>query len=92
MSQPESFDLWQHKPWWCQPWSILATGTLTIAGTGYLSRQWWLVVPVGIAVCLWWFYFLIAVPRLLAAQAEGLADTVRDRPQPDGSASASNRD
>jgi len=24
---------WSLKPWWCQPWSILLTGVLVIAGS-----------------------------------------------------------
>ena len=29
-SQPA---FWSLKPWWCQPWSILLTGVLAIAGS-----------------------------------------------------------
>ena len=28
----ESVSLWDHKPWWCQPWSILLTGVAVVLG------------------------------------------------------------
>ena len=36
---PESGDLWSHKPWWCQPWSILLTGVVLVGGSdrGFLD-------------------------------------------------------
>jgi hypothetical protein len=61
-------NLWEHKPWWCQPWTIILTGILTIAGSWLLFQTIWLTLPVAILIVLWWTYFLIIVPRILAAQ------------------------
>lgn len=63
---------WQHKPWWCQPWSILLTGTIAIGldALAYqrLSAPLWLVLPFLFCILAWWFLFLVLVPA--AAKAE----------------------
>jgi hypothetical protein len=57
---------WHHKPWWCQPWSIVLTGSLAIGGTLTAQRlvllPWWLVAPAVMAVLGWWLLFLVLVP------------------------------
>ena len=57
---------WSHKPWWCQPWSILLTGTIGIGLDAFAWRQLsaplWLVLPVLLAILAWWFLFLVLVP------------------------------
>ena len=58
-SQPS---FWSLKPWWCQPWSILLTGVLAIAGSWFLLHCWWISAPVAVAVLAWWGLFLVAVP------------------------------
>jgi hypothetical protein len=65
MNQP---DLWQSKPWWCQPWTIILTGVIIVAGSWLSFHTLWLTLPVAILIMLWWTYFLIIVPRILAAQ------------------------
>lgn len=70
--QPGVESFWQHKPWWCQPWSILLTGSLGmgLAGLAYqrLSAPLWLVLPWLGLILAWWFLFLVLVPS--AAKAE----------------------
>lgn len=58
-SQPA---FWSLKPWWCQPWSILLTGVLVIAGSWFLLHRWWISAPVAVAVLAWWGLFLVVVP------------------------------
>jgi hypothetical protein len=60
-----SANMWQSKPWWCQPWTIILTGTITIAGSWLIFHTIWLTMPVAALIMLWWTYFLIIVPRLL---------------------------
>jgi hypothetical protein len=68
-STPESelnnFDLWQSKPWWCQPWTIMLTGIIIITSSWLLFHKIWLTTIVAIPIFVWWIYFLILVPRLL---------------------------
>nr|WP_306465771.1 DUF6737 family protein [Spirulina major] len=33
MENIKSMNFWDYKPWWCQPWSILLTGGVAIAGS-----------------------------------------------------------
>jgi hypothetical protein len=61
-------NLWESKPWWCQPWTILLTGIIIITGIWLLFHTLWLTIPVAGLIILWWTYFLIIVPRLLARQ------------------------
>ena len=63
-----SSSLWQSKPWWCQPWTILLTGLAVIVGSWLLLHRWWISAPVALGVMLWWWLFLVVVPR--AYQAE----------------------
>ena len=64
-SDPNTFDLWQSKPWWCQPWTIMLTGIIIIASSWLLFHKIWLTTIVAIPIFVWWIYFLILVPRLL---------------------------
>jgi hypothetical protein len=62
--------LWQSKPWWCQPWTILLTGLMAIAGSWLILHRWWISVPVALAVVVWWWLFLVVVPRAYQAELE----------------------
>lgn len=57
---------WLQKPWWCQPWSILLTGSAAIGACvlayRHLHAPWWLVTPVLMAILGWWLLFLVMVP------------------------------
>lgn len=55
--------IWQLKPWWCQPWSILLTGVSVVVISWMLLKLWWLSALVAAAVLLWWGLFLVVVPR-----------------------------
>lgn len=57
---PDSF--WHHKPWWCQPWSIVCTGVGSVIGTLIWPSRWWITLPLILAVLIWWLLFLVLVP------------------------------
>ncbi|GAQ89814.1 hypothetical protein KFL_005650060 [Klebsormidium nitens] len=64
----ESLDLeyesvWDTKPAWCQPWTILLTGTVGITGSWQLLHVPVLTGVVTGLVGLWWFVFLLAYPQ-----------------------------
>ncbi|GCL50547.1 hypothetical protein NIES3804_21150 [Microcystis aeruginosa NIES-3804] len=44
MSNSKSSSVWDHKPRWCQPWSILLTGITLIAGCWFLTQRLWLTL------------------------------------------------
>lgn len=65
--------VWDYKPWWCQPWSILLTGVGLIAASWFVLHRVWLTVLVAIPLSAWMGYFVLVFPRLVA-QA-GLLET-----------------
>jgi hypothetical protein len=60
-----SSDLWQSKPWWCQPWTIILTGTLIVSGSWLVLHLLWITLPIAVLIGIWWLYFLVLVPRML---------------------------
>jgi hypothetical protein len=62
----KSHNIWQFKPWWCQPWSILVTGIIIISVSWILLKIIWLTITIGILISIWWLYFLIILPKILA--------------------------
>jgi hypothetical protein len=63
--------IWEHKPWWCQPWTIVTTGLGAVGGSWLLLHRWWITLPLAAGVLLWWWLFLVLVP---AAHARGELD------------------
>jgi hypothetical protein len=66
----EGGDLWAQKPWWCQPWSIVATGVIMVGGSWWWLRLWWITLPLGLGVLVWWWLFLVLVPAAYAAEGD----------------------
>ncbi len=62
-SPSEVNTIWQLKPWWCQPWSILLTGVVGVGLSWIWLQRWWITILVSAAVLAWWGLFLILVPR-----------------------------
>jgi hypothetical protein len=58
-------DLWQSKPWWCQPWTIILTGVLIVSGSWLTLHILWITLPLAVLIGVWWLYFLVLVPRML---------------------------
>ncbi|KAK9816712.1 hypothetical protein WJX72_004091 [[Myrmecia] bisecta] len=56
-------DVWKYKPPWCQPYSILGTGSLIVAGVWTVSGHGlvWTALA-SIPVSLWWYLFLVVYP------------------------------
>ncbi|RMF68750.1 MAG: hypothetical protein D6742_04280 [Cyanobacteria bacterium J069] len=66
--------IWQLKPWWCQPWSILLTGTSLIGGSWLLLHRVWLTGLVAVPVLVWMGFFLLVYPRLWASATQAQLD------------------
>ena len=66
----KSFDIWNYKPWWCQPWSILLTGIVIIGSSWLIGKNLWISLLVSLPIIAWWVYFLILYPRLVSQAME----------------------
>eukprot|EP00897_Mesotaenium_endlicherianum_P007042 jgi/Mesen1/6366/ME000328S05639 len=55
--------VWDTKPAWCQPWTILLTGASGVAGSWLVLHSFILTGLVSLTVGLWWFVFLLAYPQ-----------------------------
>jgi hypothetical protein len=73
--------VWQLKPWWCQPWSIVLTGTVLIASSWLVAHRWWLTLIVALPVGTWMGFFVLVWPRLVteAGWLEPQADTAQEK-------------
>ena len=65
-STTESTNIWDYKPKWCQPWSIILTGSLAVAASWLVLHTVWLTAGVSLAIAAWWVYFLLLYPKAFA--------------------------
>ncbi len=59
-----SESVWQYKPWWCQPWTILLTGSSIIGGSWFLFHRYWLTGLVSLPILAWMGFFILVFPKL----------------------------
>ena len=50
--------VWEAKPPWCQPWTIVCSGVGVVGGLETLFHAWWLTGAAAAGVCVWWYLFL----------------------------------
>lgn len=81
--QTHSSQLWDYKPWWCQPWSILLTGVGLITGSWLVFHRLWLTLPLEVLILGWWWYFLVVVPRFFAQEYGATQDSNANPNRPD---------
>lgn len=70
--QPAGDTIWDHKPWWCQPWSIVLSGVAGVIVSWLWLKLWWVSALASIAVLAWWGLFLVLVPRAWKEAAGGM--------------------
>jgi hypothetical protein len=58
-------NIWQLKPWWCQPWSIFLTGVSLIGSSWLLFQTIWLTLLVAIPILVWMIFFLLIYPKAM---------------------------
>lgn len=63
--------VWDLKPWWCQPWSILLTGVAIVTGSWIMLHLWWLTAGVSVVIAAWWLLFLVLVPAAWSKEQAG---------------------
>jgi membrane protein YdbS with pleckstrin-like domain len=56
--------VWQLKPWWCQPWSIVLTTIALISASWFPFHLWWITALVALPVLTWMIFFVGIYPRL----------------------------
>jgi hypothetical protein len=56
--------IWDYKPWWCQPWSILLTGNGLIAASWLVLHHYWVTGLVAIPLLAWMVFFIGVFPKL----------------------------
>lgn len=66
MSESKPVNVWDYKPWWCQPWSILLTGVTLITVSWLIFKIVWLTMIIAIPVLTWMIFFILVYPRLVA--------------------------
>ncbi|MBF2015505.1 MAG: hypothetical protein IGS23_09965 [Rivularia sp. T60_A2020_040] len=64
MTSQKPLNVWQYKPWWCQPWSILLTGATLISGSWLLFHKVWLTILISIPLLTWMGFFLLIYPKV----------------------------
>ena len=65
-SNNKSTNVWDYKPAWCQPWSIILTGLVVVAGSWLILHNVWLTTAISLPIVAWWVYFLILYPKAFA--------------------------
>lgn len=65
LTKQEVINVWDYKPWWCQPWSIVLTGIVLISTSWLLLHKIWLTAIVALPVSIWMVYFILLYPKLV---------------------------
>ncbi|KAL6502864.1 hypothetical protein OROHE_024032 [Orobanche hederae] len=55
--------VWDTKPSWCQPWTIVLTGIGIITGSWLIVNSIVFTSMVATLICLWWYIFLYSFPK-----------------------------
>ncbi|KAF8733798.1 hypothetical protein HU200_014645 [Digitaria exilis] len=55
--------VWDTKPAWCQPWTILLTGTAVVASSWVLIQSVIVTAGISFIICAWWYIFLYSYPK-----------------------------
>jgi len=55
---------WDSKPYWCQPWSIIAFGILVLFFSWILFKNIIIISIISFIIIIWWILFLRIVPKL----------------------------
>ncbi|NP_001337901.1 hypothetical protein Zm00014a_003139 [Zea mays] len=67
--------VWDTKPAWCQPWTILLTGTGAVACSWVLIQSVVITAGVSFVISAWWYIFLYSYPK---AYTEMIAERRRN--------------
>ncbi len=76
-SNNKAISVWNSKPWWCQPWSIILTGVCIIGGSWLLFQTVWISVGISIPIAAWWVYFLVLYPQMMKEYLTSQSSNIR---------------
>lgn len=76
INSTESTSVWDYKPAWCQPWSIILTGITLMVLSWLILHNIWLSTAVALLIVAWWVYFLVIYPRAFAEYIAAQQTTV----------------
>ena len=54
---------WDSKPYWCQPWSIISFGVLSLILIWKIFNNILFISIMGFLIIIWWIIFLILAPN-----------------------------
>ena len=54
---------WESKPYWCQPWSIISFGLMSIVIIWKVLNNLVITSIVSLIIFSWWVLFLILAPN-----------------------------
>ena len=54
---------WDSKPFWCQPWSIISFGMISIISSWKVFNNLIITSIVSLIILTWWLVFLILAPN-----------------------------
>ena len=54
---------WDSKPYWCQPWSIIGFGMISIFSIWKVFNNLIITSIVSLLIFTWWVVFLILAPK-----------------------------
>ncbi|KAJ6827202.1 uncharacterized protein M6B38_368145 [Iris pallida] len=55
--------VWDTKPSWCQPWTILLTGITVVTCSWLFLHSAVISIGASSIICLWWYIFLYSYPK-----------------------------
>ena len=55
---------WKSKPPWCQPWSLLLTGSFVIFLSWLILKNLFFTLFVSLIITIWWILFLVVAPLI----------------------------
>ncbi|KAJ7977378.1 Spindle pole body-associated protein [Quillaja saponaria] len=55
--------VWDTKPSWCQPWTIMLTGVSIVACSWLILHSVPVTSVVLLLICTWWYIFLYSYPK-----------------------------
>ncbi|KAM4086068.1 hypothetical protein ACJW30_10G075300 [Castanea mollissima] len=74
--------VWDTKPSWCQPWTIILTGASVIACSWLIWNSVVVTVVILLLICTWWYIFLYSYPQayseMIAERRKRVASGVED--------------